>query len=123
METPEWSMGVIEVNMGNLDYKHVIITLCIVQLLTLNEGRALRKRTVSEVQLMHDLGELKQVQERQQWLRMRLQGIHGGGGGGVAGPTRRRLLPEELPDLGAMTPEEIQTALDLLEQLLQSKPS
>jgi len=74
-----------------------------------------RKRTVSEVQLMHDLGELKQVQERRQWLRMRLQGIHGGG---EAGPTRRRL-----PDLSAMTPEEIQMALDLLEQLLKSKQS
>ncbi|XP_056271991.1 parathyroid hormone 1a [Pseudoliparis swirei] len=101
--------------MGNLGYKHVFITLCIVQLLTPNEGRPLRKRTVSEVQLMHDLGELKQVQERRQWLRMRLQGIHGGG---EAGPTRRRL-----PDLSAMTPEEIQMALDLLEQLLKSKQS
>ncbi|XP_034391676.1 parathyroid hormone-like [Cyclopterus lumpus] len=112
--------------MHNLDYKHVFISLCIVQLFTLNEGRPLRKRTVSEVQLMHDLGEFKQDQERRQWLQIRLQGIHTGptwGSSGEADRRRRRLRPDELPDLSTMTPEEIQFALDLLEQLLKSKQS
>ncbi|XP_068579892.1 parathyroid hormone 1a [Cebidichthys violaceus] len=115
--------------MLNLDYKNVFISLCIVHLLALSEGRPLRKRTVSEVQLMHDLGELKQVQERRQWLQMRLQlqGAHTGptswGSIGEAGRPRRRLRPEELPDLSDMTPEEIQLALNLLENLLKSKQS
>lgn len=85
-----------------------------------------RKRTVSEVQLMHNMGELKQVQERREWLQMRLQGIHTApawGSSGEAGRTRRRLRPEELPDLSDMTPEEIQYALNLLEKLLKSKHS
>ncbi|XP_075969052.1 parathyroid hormone-like [Anarhichas minor] len=114
--------------MRNLDYKNVFISLCIVHLFTLSGGRPLRKRTVSEVQLMHDLGELKQVQERRQWLQMRLQlqGAHTGptwGSIGEAGRTRRRLRPKELPDLSDMTPEEIQLALTLLENLLKSKQS
>ncbi|XP_068460101.1 parathyroid hormone 1a [Clinocottus analis] len=96
-----------------LDYKNLFLSLCIVQLFPLGEGRPRRKRTVSEVQLMHDLGELKQAQERRRWLQMRLRGIHGE----EAGATRRT------PDLSNMTPEEIQFALNLLEQLLKSKHS
>ncbi|XP_054475142.1 parathyroid hormone-like [Anoplopoma fimbria] len=112
--------------MRNLDYRNVLISLCIVNLFTLSEGRPLRKRTVSEVQYMHDFGELKQVQERRQWLQMRLQGIHTApawGSSGEAGRTMRRLRPEELPDLSDMTQEEIQFALSLLEKLLKSKQS
>ncbi|XP_032378443.1 parathyroid hormone [Etheostoma spectabile] len=101
----------LEVNMRNPDYKLVFISLCILHLFTLCEARPLRKRTVSEVQLMHNLGELKQVQERQVWLQMKLQGIYvppTWGSSGETGRTRRRLRPEELPDLSDMTPEEIQ---------------
>ncbi|KAM7396277.1 hypothetical protein PAMP_019329 [Pampus punctatissimus] len=85
----------------------------------------MRKRTVSEVQLMHNLGEHKQMQERREWLQMRLQGIHTAPAraSGEAGWTRRRLLPEELPDLSDLTPEEMQYALNLLEKLLKSKQS
>uniref|UniRef100_A0A3B4XM52 Parathyroid hormone n=1 Tax=Seriola lalandi dorsalis TaxID=1841481 RepID=A0A3B4XM52_SERLL len=82
-----------------------------------------RKRTVSEVQLMHNVGEHKQVQERQEWLQMRLRDIHTAAARGSSrevGRTRRRLRPEDLPDL---TPEEIQYALDFLEKLLKSKQS
>ncbi|XP_037308603.1 parathyroid hormone-like isoform X2 [Pungitius pungitius] len=116
----------MKVNMRSLDYRNVLISLCIVHLFALTEGRPIRKRAVSEVQLMHDLGELKQVQERRQWLQRRLQGAHAGliwGGAGEAGQARRRERPEELPDLSNMTPEEIQLALNLLEKLLKSKPS
>uniref|UniRef100_A0A8C4HQW8 Parathyroid hormone n=1 Tax=Dicentrarchus labrax TaxID=13489 RepID=A0A8C4HQW8_DICLA len=104
---------VIKVNMRNLDYKTVFISLCILHLFFVCEGRPIRKRTVSEVQLMHNLGEHRQVQERREWLQMRLRGIH----------TARRLRPEELPDLSDLTPEEIQYALNLLEKLLKSKQS
>lgn len=81
-----------------------------------------RKRTVSEVQLMHNLGEHKQMQERREWLQMRLRGIHTESSG-EAGRKRRRLLPEELPDLSDLTPEEIQYALTIMEKLLNSKQS
>uniref|UniRef100_A0A3B4ZGX6 Parathyroid hormone n=1 Tax=Stegastes partitus TaxID=144197 RepID=A0A3B4ZGX6_9TELE len=67
-----------------------------------------RKRTVSEVQLMHNLGEHKQVQERRDWLQMRLRGIH---------------TATDLPELSDLTSEEIQHALNFLEKLLKSKPS
>ncbi|XP_074490397.1 parathyroid hormone 1a [Sebastes fasciatus] len=103
--------------MCNLDYKIMFISLCILHLVPVSEERSLRKRTVSEVQLMHNLGELKQVQERREWLQMRLRAIHAGpaywGSSGEAGRTKRR-LPEELPDLSDMTPEQIQHALSTL---------
>ncbi|XP_059190304.1 parathyroid hormone 1a [Centropristis striata] len=109
--------------MRNVDYKIMFISLCI---FTLCEGRPLRKRTVSEVQLMHNLGDLRQVKERRDWLQMRLQGVHTApawGSSGEAGRTRRTLRTEDLPDLSTMTPEDIQNALDLLEKLLKSKQS
>ncbi|XP_030282902.1 parathyroid hormone 1a [Sparus aurata] len=110
--------------MRNLDYKMVFISICILQVFALCEGRPLRKRTVSEVQLMHNLGEHKQVQERREWLQMRLRGIHTAparGSSEEAGRPRRRMRPEDLPDLSDLTPEEIQLALNLLEKLLKSK--
>ncbi|KAM8891031.1 parathyroid hormone 1a [Spinachia spinachia] len=113
----------MKVNMRGLDYRNMLISLCIVHLLALSEGRPMRKRAVSEVQLMHDLGELKQVQERRQWLQRRLQGAHAGLTLGGAGGARRRERPDERPDLSDMTPEEIQLALNLLEKLLKSTPS
>lgn len=81
-----------------------------------------RKRTVSEVQLMHNHRQHKQVQERRDWLQMRLQDIHtapGGNssGGGEAGGTGRRLRPTDL------TAEEIQYAIKLLDTILKSKQS
>ncbi|KPP66627.1 hypothetical protein Z043_114851 [Scleropages formosus] len=39
-------------------------------------GRPLRKRSLGEVQLMHNLGEHKYVQQRQEWLQMKLKSIH-----------------------------------------------
>ncbi|GAA6231254.1 parathyroid hormone [Lates japonicus] len=109
--------------MRNRDYTIVFISFCILHLSTLSEGRPLRKRTVSEVQLMHNVGEHKQVQERREWLQMRLRGIHTAaarGSSGEVGRTRRRLRLDEFPDL---TPEEIQYALNFLEKLLKSKHS
>uniref|UniRef100_A0A7N8XWL7 Parathyroid hormone n=1 Tax=Mastacembelus armatus TaxID=205130 RepID=A0A7N8XWL7_9TELE len=93
--------------MRNLDYKIVFISLCILHIFTLCEGRPLRKRTVSEVQLMHNLGEHKQVQERREWLQMRLRGIH----------------TASLPYLGDLTPEETQYTLNFLEKIAKAKRS
>ncbi|XP_026166971.1 parathyroid hormone 1a [Mastacembelus armatus] len=115
--------------MRNLDYKIVFISLCILHIFTLCEGRPLRKRTVSEVQLMHNLGEHKQVQERREWLQMRLRGIHTASARGSssssreAGRTRSRLRPEELPYLGDLTPEETQYTLNFLEKIAKAKRS
>uniref|UniRef100_A0A3B3HXB1 Parathyroid hormone n=1 Tax=Oryzias latipes TaxID=8090 RepID=A0A3B3HXB1_ORYLA len=76
----------------------------------------LDKRTVSEMQLMHNLGQQKQVEDRREWLLMRVRGIHNpagrrGGGGDPAEARRRRRL----------TAEDIRDALDLLEHLLEPK--
>uniref|UniRef100_A0A674NB34 Parathyroid hormone n=1 Tax=Takifugu rubripes TaxID=31033 RepID=A0A674NB34_TAKRU len=57
----------------------------------INSSNSWQKRTVSEVQLMHNLGEHKQVQERREWLQRRLHGW------------------------------EIQNALNVLEELLKSQ--
>uniref|UniRef100_A0A8D3BTG0 Parathyroid hormone n=1 Tax=Scophthalmus maximus TaxID=52904 RepID=A0A8D3BTG0_SCOMX len=99
--------------MRHTDYQIVFISLCILHL-SLCEGRPLRKRTVSEVQLMHNLGEHKQVQERRDWLQTMLRGIHTAAGR----PARRR--PEDLPDL---SPDEMEFALNFMEKLLKSKQS
>ncbi|XP_068170300.1 parathyroid hormone-like [Antennarius striatus] len=109
-----------------LDNRIAFMAICILQLFSLSEARPLRKRTVSEVQLMHSLGEHKQVQDRRDWLQMRLHTVHTAparDGSGDVGPPRRRIRPEELPDLSDLTPDEIQSALNLLEKLLKSKQS
>ncbi|GAA6066806.1 parathyroid hormone 1a [Tachysurus ichikawai] len=38
--------------------------------------RPLRRRSVSEVQLMHSVSVRKHIQQRQEWLQERMQGIH-----------------------------------------------
>uniref|UniRef100_A0A3Q3ILD7 Parathyroid hormone n=1 Tax=Monopterus albus TaxID=43700 RepID=A0A3Q3ILD7_MONAL len=102
--------------MAHLDYKTVFLSLCILHLCTLCEARPLRKRTVGEVQFMHNLGEHKQVQE--------LRGIHTASAWGSRelGLVRSRLRPEEA-DLPSLTPDEIQYTLNFLEKLLKSKES
>ncbi|XP_062869482.1 parathyroid hormone 1b [Trichomycterus rosablanca] len=39
------------------------------------EGQPISKRSISEVQLMHNVGEHKQVVERQDWLQVKLKTI------------------------------------------------
>ncbi|XP_040927291.2 parathyroid hormone-like [Betta splendens] len=120
---------VIKVNMQNLDYKILLILFFFLHLSCLCEGRPHRKRTVSEVQLMHNLGEHKHVQARQEWLQTRLWGIH------TASAQDGRMevdqvrssdvngSPLQLEDLPDLTSEEIQNALTFLEKLLKSKQS
>lgn len=73
-----------------------------------------RKRTVSEVQLMHNRGEHKQEQERKLWLLSKLDMIH-------KAPDPKRSRPEELKS--ELTPVQIQAALDFLDEFLKSKKS
>uniref|UniRef100_A0A667ZLY6 Parathyroid hormone n=1 Tax=Myripristis murdjan TaxID=586833 RepID=A0A667ZLY6_9TELE len=54
----------------------LVISICLLHLCTVCEGRPLRRRSVSEVQLMHNLREHKQVQDRRDWLQTRLRDIH-----------------------------------------------
>lgn len=66
---------------------------------------------MSEVQLMHNLGEHKQVQERREWLQRRLHGVHTIG-----------LNNDGEPGWGRdLTPEEVQNALNVLQELLKSQ--
>lgn len=73
---------------------------------------------MSEVQLMHNLGEHKQVQERREWLQGRLQGIHNND---EPGWSRNEIASRELSHLRDLTTEEIQRALNVLERLLKSR--
>lgn len=76
---------------------------------------------------MHNLGEHKQVQERREWLQMRLRGIHTAGARNssreTAGRRRRRwpLRLEEMDELSDLTSDEIQHALNVLDELLKSE--
>lgn len=51
---------------------------------------------LSEVQLMHNMGKHKQVQERQDWLQKRLQAIDTQGISGAVTSDKGMLRPEEL---------------------------
>lgn len=75
---------------------------------------------MSEVQLMHNVGVHKHIQERQDWLQMKLRDIHTAairnserGDRGRA----RRLLPEDLPGLEQLPPGDVEYILDILEKL------
>ncbi|KAJ8393133.1 hypothetical protein AAFF_G00068160 [Aldrovandia affinis] len=76
---------------------------------TQSEGRPLRKRSVSEMQLMHNLGERKHVLERQDWLQMKLKDLHTASLRNADKGERvrtRSLLPDDLPGLDELTPNE-----------------
>uniref|UniRef100_A0A4W5LHP8 Parathyroid hormone n=1 Tax=Hucho hucho TaxID=62062 RepID=A0A4W5LHP8_9TELE len=101
----------------DLGIKVVLMSLCILYYSTLSEGRPLRKRSVSEVQLMHNLGEHKHVQLRQDWLQMKLRDIHTASLRNAERGEKvrtRSLLPEDLPDLEELTPNEVKYILEKL---------
>ncbi|NXX67149.1 PTHY protein, partial [Spizella passerina] len=52
------------------------IILCAMCFFTTSDGRPLVRRSVSEMQLMHNLGEHRHAVERQDWLQMKLQDVH-----------------------------------------------
>ncbi|XP_043914985.1 parathyroid hormone [Protopterus annectens] len=41
-----------------------------------SDGKPLRKRAISEMQLMHNFGEHKHLLARQDWLQMKLKDVH-----------------------------------------------
>uniref|UniRef100_K7FA62 Parathyroid hormone n=1 Tax=Pelodiscus sinensis TaxID=13735 RepID=K7FA62_PELSI len=51
----------------------VIYAICI---FATSDGRPAMKRSVSEMQLMHDLGEHLHTVERQDWLQLKLHDVH-----------------------------------------------
>lgn len=85
-----------------------------------------RRRSVGEVQLMHNLREHKQVQERLEWLHRRLQGMNTLGlnnknnNNNKSGWGRKGIVFREQPNLRDLTQEEIQYAIKALEKLLKS---
>nr|XP_034345302.1 parathyroid hormone isoform X2 [Arvicanthis niloticus] len=60
---------------GNTMAKVMIIVLAVC-LLTQTDGKPVKKRAVSEIQLMHNLGKHLASVERMQWLRKKLQDVH-----------------------------------------------
>ncbi|NXY83671.1 PTHY protein, partial [Alcedo cyanopectus] len=52
------------------------IILYAICFLTNSDGRPMMKRSVSEMQLMHNLGEHRHAVERQDWLQLKLQDVH-----------------------------------------------
>ncbi|KAG5849150.1 hypothetical protein ANANG_G00106940 [Anguilla anguilla] len=105
----------------NLDTLIVIIFLSMLCYSLKSEAKPLGKRSISEVQFMHNLGEHKHVQGRQHWLRMKLKDIHTASLRNTDRGERvraRRLLPEDFPVLDELTPSEVEYILNSLEKFL-----
>ncbi|NXO71448.1 PTHY protein, partial [Phainopepla nitens] len=104
------------------------IILCAMDFFTTSDGRPMVKRSVSEMQLMHNLGEHRHAVERQDWLQMKLQDVHSaledartqrprGKDDVVLG---RRLLPEQLRPAGHKKSVDLDKAY--MEVLFKTKP-
>ncbi|KYO21997.1 parathyroid hormone [Alligator mississippiensis] len=89
------------------DMTKIAIILYAICFFTKSDGRSVTKRSVSEMQLMHNLGEHLHTVERQDWLQLKLQDVHSAPEALVDGRPRkkddvlgevrrRRLLPEHL---------------------------
>ncbi|XP_071618752.1 parathyroid hormone [Heliangelus exortis] len=97
---------------------------------TNSDGRPMMKRSVSEMQLMHNLGEHRHAVERQDWLQMKLQDVHSALEDAqgprnkdeiVLGEIRsRRLLPEHLR--AAMQKKSINLDNAYMDVLFKTKP-
>ncbi|NXQ42661.1 parathyroid hormone [Catharus ustulatus] len=99
------------------------ILLCAMCLFTSSDGRPMVKRSVSEMQLMHNLGEHRHAVERQDWLQMKLQDVHS------ALEDARTQRPRGKDDvvLGRrLLPEHLKKSMDLdkayMEVLFKTKP-
>nr|XP_004472584.1 parathyroid hormone [Dasypus novemcinctus] len=62
--------------MSTKDMVKVMIVLFAICFLTKSEGKTVKKRSVSEIQLMHNLGKHLSSMERVEWLRKKLQDVH-----------------------------------------------
>ncbi|NXA81095.1 PTHY protein, partial [Thryothorus ludovicianus] len=104
------------------------IILCAMCLFTTSDGRPMVKRSVSEMQLMHNVGEHRHTVERQDWLQMKLQDVHSaledartqrprGKDEVVLG---RRLLPQHLQAAAQKKSTDLDKAY--MEVLFKTKP-
>ncbi|NWH70445.1 PTHY protein, partial [Piaya cayana] len=104
------------------------IILYAIGFFTNSDGRPMMKRSVSEMQLMHNLGEHRHTVERQDWLQMKLQDVHSAledarprHKDDVLGEIRsRRLLPEHLR--AAMQKKSIDQDKAYMDVLFKTKP-
>ncbi|KAL4678703.1 hypothetical protein H8957_007797 [Semnopithecus entellus] len=58
------------------DMAKVMIVMLAICFLTKSDGKSVKKRSVSEIQLMHNLGKHLNSMERVEWLRKKLQDVH-----------------------------------------------
>ncbi|NXA44435.1 PTHY protein, partial [Nothocercus julius] len=95
-----------------------------------SDGQPMMKRSVSEMQLMHNLGEHRHAVERQDWLQMKLQDVHSALEDAqrprnkndiVLGEIRnRRLLPEQAR--AAMQKKSMDLDRAYMDVLFKTKP-
>ncbi|KAM6157800.1 parathyroid hormone [Rhynchocyon petersi] len=62
--------------MSAKDMAKVMVVLFAICFLTKLEGKPVKKRSVSEIQLMHNLAKHLSSMERVEWLRKKLQDVH-----------------------------------------------
>ncbi|NWW68484.1 PTHY protein, partial [Ifrita kowaldi] len=104
------------------------IVLCVICFFTTSDGRPMMKRSVSEMQLMHNLGEHRHTVERQDWLQMKLQDVHSALEDARTQRPRskddvvlgRRLLPEHLR--AAMQKKSVDLDKAYMDVLFKTKP-
>ncbi|XP_053305183.1 parathyroid hormone [Spea bombifrons] len=58
------------------DLTTIGMILCGVSFFTECEGKPIKRRAVSEVQLMHNYGDLTHFLQRQEWLQLQLQNLY-----------------------------------------------
>ncbi|KAM4845470.1 parathyroid hormone isoform 1-T1 [Thomomys bottae] len=62
--------------MSTKNMAKVMMIVLVICFLTKTDGKPVRKRAVSEIQLMHNLGKHLASMERVEWLRKKLQDVH-----------------------------------------------
>ncbi|XP_007521208.1 parathyroid hormone [Erinaceus europaeus] len=62
--------------MSTKDMAKVMIVMFAICFLAKSDGKPVKKRSVSEIQFMHNLGKHLSSMERVEWLRKKLQDVH-----------------------------------------------
>ncbi|XP_024414436.3 parathyroid hormone [Desmodus rotundus] len=62
--------------MSAKDMVKVMIVMFAICFFAKSDGKPIKKRSVSEIQLMHNLGKHLNSMERVEWLRKKLQDVH-----------------------------------------------
>uniref|UniRef100_A0A8D1Z9A5 Parathyroid hormone n=1 Tax=Sus scrofa TaxID=9823 RepID=A0A8D1Z9A5_PIG len=62
--------------MSAKDTVKVMVVMLAICFLARSDGKPIKKRSVSEIQLMHNLGKHLSSLERVEWLRKKLQDVH-----------------------------------------------